>query len=44
MLFIKWDDVDYGLWVVEYGYLIVMLFGVVIWYMVWSDKDDVIDW
>ncbi|MBP3084513.1 glycosyltransferase [Mycolicibacterium fortuitum] len=43
-LFIKWDDVEYGLRAAEHGYRTVTLPGAAIWHMAWSDKDDAIDW
>ncbi len=43
-LFIKWDDVEYGLRAAEHGYGTVTLPGTAIWHMAWSDKDDAIDW
>src|SRR4051812_31653486 len=43
-LFIKWDDVEYGLRAGEHGYPTVTLPGTAIWHMAWSDKDDAIDW
>jgi galactofuranosylgalactofuranosylrhamnosyl-N-acetylglucosaminyl-diphospho-decaprenol beta-1,5/1,6-galactofuranosyltransferase len=43
-LFIKWDDVEYGLRAGEHGYPTVTLPGCAIWHMAWSDKDDAIDW
>jgi galactofuranosylgalactofuranosylrhamnosyl-N-acetylglucosaminyl-diphospho-decaprenol beta-1,5/1,6-galactofuranosyltransferase len=43
-LFIKWDDVEYGLRADEHGYPTVTLPGAAIWHMAWSDKDDAIDW
>ncbi|MGB8406984.1 MAG: glycosyltransferase [Mycobacterium sp.] len=43
-LFIKWDDVEYGLRAAEHGYPTVTLPGAAIWHMAWSDKDDAIDW
>ncbi|PND58893.1 glycosyl transferase [Mycobacterium sp. ENV421] len=43
-LFIKWDDVEYGLRAGEHGYPTVTLPGAAIWHMAWSDKDDAIDW
>ena len=43
-LFIKWDDVEYGLRAAEHGYGTVTLPGAAIWHMAWSDKDDAIDW
>ena len=43
-LFIKWDDVEYGLRARAAGYPTVTMPGVAIWHMAWSDKDDAIDW
>ncbi len=43
-LFIKWDDVEYGLRAGERGFPTVTLPGAAIWHMAWSDKDDAIDW
>lgn len=43
-LFIKWDDVEYGLRAREAGYPTVTMPGTAIWHMAWSDKDDAIDW
>ncbi|GAB2640229.1 glycosyltransferase [Prescottella soli] len=43
-LFIKWDDVEYGLRARTAGYPTVTMPGTAIWHMAWSDKDDAIDW
>lgn len=43
-LFIKWDDVEYGLRANEHGYGTASMPGTAIWHMAWSDKDDAIDW
>lgn len=43
-MFIKWDDVEYGLRAAENGYPTVTLPGAAIWHMPWSDKDDSTDW
>jgi galactofuranosylgalactofuranosylrhamnosyl-N-acetylglucosaminyl-diphospho-decaprenol beta-1,5/1,6-galactofuranosyltransferase len=43
-LFIKWDDVEYGLRAAERGYPTATMPGTAIWHMAWSDKDDAIDW
>ncbi|AXK87010.1 glycosyltransferase [Nocardia farcinica] len=43
-LFLKWDDVEYGLRAREAGYPTVTLPGAAVWHMAWSDKDDAIDW
>ncbi|MBO0854798.1 MAG: glycosyltransferase [Nocardia sp.] len=43
-LFLKWDDVEYGLRARAAGYPTVTLPGAAVWHMAWSDKDDAIDW
>ncbi|GGN88905.1 glycosyltransferase [Nocardia rhizosphaerihabitans] len=43
-LFLKWDDVEYGLRAREAGYPTITLPGAAVWHMAWSDKDDAIDW
>ncbi|WP_181700506.1 glycosyltransferase [Nocardia sp. GTS18] len=43
-LFLKWDDVEYGLRARDAGYSTVTLPGAAVWHMAWSDKDDAIDW
>ncbi len=43
-MFIKWDDVEYGLRAAERGYPTVTLPGAAIWHMPWSDKNDSTDW
>ncbi|MFE3441838.1 glycosyltransferase [Nocardia sp. NPDC059180] len=43
-LFLKWDDVEYGLRARVAGYPTVTLPGAAVWHMAWSDKDDAIDW
>jgi galactofuranosylgalactofuranosylrhamnosyl-N-acetylglucosaminyl-diphospho-decaprenol beta-1,5/1,6-galactofuranosyltransferase len=43
-LFIKWDDVEYGLRAGSLGHPTATLPGVGIWHMPWSDKDDAVDW
>ncbi|MBF6328591.1 glycosyltransferase [Nocardia transvalensis] len=43
-LFLKWDDVEYGLRAKQHGYSTVTLPGAAVWHMAWSDKDDAIDW
>ncbi|WP_028476020.1 glycosyltransferase [Nocardia sp. CNY236] len=43
-LFLKWDDVEYGLRARAAGYPTVTLPGTAVWHMAWSDKDDAIDW
>lgn len=43
-LFIKWDDVEYGLRAGKAGFPTATWPGIAIWHMAWSDKDDAIDW
>jgi galactofuranosylgalactofuranosylrhamnosyl-N-acetylglucosaminyl-diphospho-decaprenol beta-1,5/1,6-galactofuranosyltransferase len=43
-LFIKWDDVEYGIRAKEHGYGTVTLPGVAVWHMPWTAKDDRLDW
>jgi galactofuranosylgalactofuranosylrhamnosyl-N-acetylglucosaminyl-diphospho-decaprenol beta-1,5/1,6-galactofuranosyltransferase len=43
-LFIKWDDVEYGLRARKAGYPTVTVPGVAIWHMSFADKDDATDW
>lgn len=43
-LFIKWDDLEYGLRAAKAGFPTATWPGVAIWHMAWSDKDDAIDW
>lgn len=43
-LFLKWDDVEYGLRARAAGHPTVTLPGAAVWHMAWSDKDDAIDW
>ncbi|MGH3773942.1 MAG: glycosyltransferase, partial [Pseudonocardiaceae bacterium] len=43
-LFIKWDDVEYGLRAREAGYPTATVPGVGIWHMSFADKDDATDW
>ncbi|MFD3747099.1 glycosyltransferase [Nocardia sp. NPDC058633] len=43
-LFLKWDDVEYGLRARDAGYPTITLPGAAVWHMAWSDKDDAIDW
>jgi galactofuranosylgalactofuranosylrhamnosyl-N-acetylglucosaminyl-diphospho-decaprenol beta-1,5/1,6-galactofuranosyltransferase len=43
-LFIKWDDVEYGLRAREAGYPTATVPGVAIWHMSFADKDDATDW
>ncbi|MDQ4105214.1 MAG: glycosyltransferase [Actinomycetota bacterium] len=43
-LFIKWDDVEYGLRARAAGYPTTTVPGVAIWHMSFADKDDATDW
>lgn len=43
-LFIKWDDVEYGLRAQKAGYPTVSLPGAAVWHVSWSDKDDLVGW
>ena len=43
-LFIKWDDVEYGLRARTAGYPTATVPGVAIWHMSFADKDDATDW
>ncbi len=43
-VFIKWDDVEYGLRARAHGYPTVTLPGSAVWHLSWMGKDDTIDW
>jgi galactofuranosylgalactofuranosylrhamnosyl-N-acetylglucosaminyl-diphospho-decaprenol beta-1,5/1,6-galactofuranosyltransferase len=43
-LFIKWDDVEYGLRAREHGVPVVTLPGAAVWHMPWTVKDTSRDW
>ncbi len=43
-LFIKWDDVEYGLRARAAGYPTATVPGIAIWHMSFADKDDATDW
>ncbi|HET9256101.1 MAG TPA: glycosyltransferase [Pseudonocardiaceae bacterium] len=43
-LFIKWDDVEYGIRARAAGYPTATVPGVGIWHMSFADKDDATDW
>jgi galactofuranosylgalactofuranosylrhamnosyl-N-acetylglucosaminyl-diphospho-decaprenol beta-1,5/1,6-galactofuranosyltransferase len=43
-VFIKWDDVEYGIRAKANGYRTVTLPGAAVWHMPWTEKDDTIDW
>ncbi len=43
-IFIKWDDLEYGLRAAEIGVSTVTLPGAGLWHIAWGDKDDSRDW
>lgn len=43
-MFIKWDDVEYGLRMAQHGVLTVTLPGVAVWHESWELKDAETDW
>lgn len=43
-LFIKWDDVEYGLRALKAGHPTVSLPGAAVWHISWADKDDLVGW
>ncbi|UVJ41630.1 glycosyltransferase [Arthrobacter sp. CJ23] len=43
-LFIKWDDIEYGLRAHEAGFQTVSLPGSAVWHVSWVDKDDLVGW
>jgi len=43
-LFIKWDDVEYGLRAKDAGHPTVTLPGAAVWHVAWGDKDDLVGW
>ncbi|GAA1352297.1 glycosyltransferase [Falsarthrobacter nasiphocae] len=43
-VFIKWDDVEYGLRAAAHGFPTVTLPGAAVWHLPWLDKDDTVDW
>ncbi|HEU0089057.1 MAG TPA: glycosyltransferase [Pseudonocardiaceae bacterium] len=43
-LFIKWDDVEYGVRARAAGYPTATVPGVAVWHMSFADKDDTTDW
>ncbi|MDF9277372.1 glycosyltransferase [Arthrobacter sp. EH-1B-1] len=43
-VFIKWDDVEYGIRAQANGYRTATLPGAAVWHMPWTEKDDTIDW
>ena len=43
-VFIKWDDIEYGLRAHEAGFPTVTLPGCGVWHVSWVDKDDLVGW
>lgn len=43
-VFIKWDDMEYGLRAKQAGYHTVSLPGTAVWHISWVDKDDLVNW
>jgi galactofuranosylgalactofuranosylrhamnosyl-N-acetylglucosaminyl-diphospho-decaprenol beta-1,5/1,6-galactofuranosyltransferase len=43
-LFIKWDDVEFGIRAKEAGYNTVSLPGAAVWHVSWGEKDDMVGW
>ena len=43
-VFIKWDDVEFGLRAKKAGYHTVSLPGAAVWHVSWIDKDDLVGW
>ena len=43
-IFIKWDDLEYGLRAQTIGVDTVTLPGAGLWHISWGDKDDSRDW
>lgn len=43
-VFIKWDDMEYGLRAKAHGVHTVSLPGSAVWHISWADKDDLVNW
>jgi galactofuranosylgalactofuranosylrhamnosyl-N-acetylglucosaminyl-diphospho-decaprenol beta-1,5/1,6-galactofuranosyltransferase len=43
-LFIKWDDLEFGLRAKEAGFPTVTFPGAAVWHVPWTDKNDAVDW
>jgi galactofuranosylgalactofuranosylrhamnosyl-N-acetylglucosaminyl-diphospho-decaprenol beta-1,5/1,6-galactofuranosyltransferase len=43
-IFIKWDDLEFGLRAKEAGYPTVTFPGAAVWHVPWTDKNDAVDW
>jgi galactofuranosylgalactofuranosylrhamnosyl-N-acetylglucosaminyl-diphospho-decaprenol beta-1,5/1,6-galactofuranosyltransferase len=43
-LFIKWDDLEFGLRAKAAGFPTVTFPGAAVWHVPWTDKNDAVDW
>ena len=43
-IFIKWDDLEFGLRAKEHGFPTVTFPGAAVWHVPWTDKNDAVDW
>ena len=43
-IFIKWDDLEFGLRAQEAGFPTVTFPGAAVWHVPWTDKNDAVDW
>jgi galactofuranosylgalactofuranosylrhamnosyl-N-acetylglucosaminyl-diphospho-decaprenol beta-1,5/1,6-galactofuranosyltransferase len=43
-IFIKWDDLEFGLRAKEAGFPTVTFPGAAVWHVPWTDKNDAVDW
>jgi galactofuranosylgalactofuranosylrhamnosyl-N-acetylglucosaminyl-diphospho-decaprenol beta-1,5/1,6-galactofuranosyltransferase len=43
-IFIKWDDLEFGLRAKEHGFPTVTFPGAAVWHVPWLDKNDGVDW
>ena len=43
-IFIKWDDMEFGLRAKAAGYPTVTFPGAAVWHVPWTDKNDAVDW
>ena len=43
-IFIKWDDLEFGLRAKQHGFPTVTFPGAAVWHVPWTDKNDAVDW
>jgi galactofuranosylgalactofuranosylrhamnosyl-N-acetylglucosaminyl-diphospho-decaprenol beta-1,5/1,6-galactofuranosyltransferase len=43
-IFIKWDDLEFGLRAKDHGFPTVTFPGAAVWHVPWTDKNDGVDW